>query len=106
MTVGKEIHKAPCVLKPELLLSQVAHAVAVSHNKLGDLHFLRGDLVQARCSYHVALNIRQRAFDKIQSEGGANTQDLLLISWLHWVISQCLGSERRVILVSRWQSLM
>lgn len=44
--------------------------MAVSHNKLGDLHFLRGDLVQARCSYRDALDIRQRTFD-VQSEGGA-----------------------------------
>ncbi|BDA49968.1 Protein NCA1 [Coccomyxa sp. Obi] len=57
--------------------AQVAHAFAVSHNKLGDLHFLRGDLVQARCSYRDALDIRQRTFD-LQSKGGGNGADVLV----------------------------
>ncbi|CAL8465506.1 g5042 [Coccomyxa elongata] len=58
--------------------AQVAHALAVSHNKLGDLHFLRSDLVQARCNYRDALDIRQRTFD-VPSKGGENDADVTAV---------------------------
>lgn len=49
--------------------AQVAHAQAVSHNKLGDLHYSRGDLSGARASYRQALDIREHARNEAQQKG-------------------------------------
>ena len=48
--------------------AQVVHALAVSNNKLGDLHYSRQELELARSSYCDALAIRQQAYD-VQAQG-------------------------------------
>ena len=48
--------------------AQVVHALAVSNNKLGDLHYLRQEHELARSSYSDALAIRQQAYEA-QAQG-------------------------------------
>jgi hypothetical protein len=48
--------------------AQVVHALAVSNNKLGDLHYSRQEHELARSSYSDALAIRQQAYE-VQVQG-------------------------------------
>lgn len=47
-------------------LSEVVHALAVSHNKLGDMDFLEGHLGQALQHYTEGSAVRRRALQQLQ----------------------------------------
>ncbi|GBG74642.1 hypothetical protein CBR_g19049 [Chara braunii] len=49
--------------------SEVVHALAVSHNKVGDLHYRANDLDMAAASYREGLRVRKEAANRFHRRG-------------------------------------